>query len=183
MKPIMIVSALGALLLLPLLGQATEAVIVNGRTLVPLRMVGESFGASVQYDSRTRGISLSLDYQKVNMTVDSPTARVNERAVPLDTAVIVYGGIAYVPIRFVSDTFGFAITWQSISREVIIVHPKTAKRIVIVAHNAPPGLAKKGGTPPGLSNHHGTPPGYAKHHTGSKHKDTPSHGRGHGKKK
>ena len=155
-----VLAALTALLGAALLADATEAFVYGGRTFVPLRTVGESFGASVQYDSRTRGVSIALDYRKVNMTVDSPRAYVGDRVVVLDHPAVVAGGVCYVPARFVSDTFGFGINWVSTERQVIVIHPKTKKRIVLgVGRQVPPGLAKKGGMPPGQakklrSNHH-----------------------------
>jgi hypothetical protein len=138
------------------MAEAVEAFVYGGRTMVPLRTVGESFGAAVQYNSRTKGVSISLDYQKVDMTVNSPRARVGDRVVVLDTAAVVADGVCYVPARFVSETFGFGINWGSAERRVIIVHPKTKKQIVLgVSHHVPPGLAKKGGMPPGQAKKYG----------------------------
>lgn len=157
---------------------AMEAYVVGGRTLVPLRMVGESFGASVQYDSRTKGVSLSLDYQKVNMTVDSPRAHVGNRVVVLDAPAVVVGGVCYVPARFVSDSFGFNIAWSS--GQVVVVHPKTKKQVVmVVSRHVPPGLAKKGGVPPGLARRHRG--GGPWHDAGDDHGQGKGHEKGHGK--
>lgn len=138
---------------------AREAFVYGGRTFVPLRTVGESFGASVHYDSRTKGISIALDYQKVNMTVNSPRARVGDRVVVLDHPAMVVDGVCYVPARFVTESFGFGVTWVSAEHRVIVVHPKTKKQIALgVSRRVPPGLAKKGGLPPGqakkLGRHH-----------------------------
>ncbi|MHB9129916.1 MAG: copper amine oxidase N-terminal domain-containing protein [Armatimonadota bacterium] len=141
---------LAALLSVITTAHAADVYIVGGRCMVPLRQVGETFGASVQYNSRSRGISISLDYQKVDMTVDSRRARVNTHEVDLDTSAVVVGGVCYVPARFVSDTFGFSITWNSGARQLIVLHPKTHKQVVmVVGKHVPPGLAKKGGMPPG----------------------------------
>jgi len=162
-----VLAAAAALLGAGTLAHGVEAFIYGGRTMVPLRMVGESFGAAVQYDSRSKGISISLDYQKVNMTAGSPRARVADRVVMLDTAAVVADGVCYVPARFVSETFGFQITWISAERRVIVIHPKTKKQIMLaVGRNVPPGLAKKGGTPPGLARKNGIPPGLAKKEDG-----------------
>lgn len=178
----------GVILLAALLGaavtaHATEAFVYGGRTFVPLRTVGESFGASVQYDSRSKGVSISLDYRKVNMTVDSPRAHVGDRVVVLDSPAVVAGGVCYVPARFVSDTFGFGITWSS--GQIIVVHPKTKKRVVLaVGRHVPPGLAKKGGTPPGLAKKGGTPPGHKRQMGSKKYEDKGKlQGNGHGKEK
>jgi hypothetical protein len=165
--------------------QAADVYIVGGRCMVPLRQVGETFGASVQYDSRLRGISIALDYRKVNMTLDSHRARVDSRDVDLDAAAVEVGGVCYVPARFVSETFGFSITWNSRIRQVIILHPKTKKRMVmVVGTHVPPGLAKKGGIPPGLAKKGGMPPGQAKKHQqpGEDHGNAgkSDHGQGHG---
>jgi hypothetical protein len=35
--------------------------IVNGRTMVPIRFISEAFGADVQWDPETRGVSITVD--------------------------------------------------------------------------------------------------------------------------
>jgi len=174
-------AALAAVLGTAAVADGMEAFVYGGRTLVPLRTVSESFGASVQYDSRTKGVSISLDYRKVDMTVDSPRAHVGDRVVVLDSSPVMVAGVCYVPARFVSETFGFSITWVSTERRVIVINPKTKKRIVLVAsRHVPPGLAKKHGVPPGLAKKGGMPPGQAKKHGDARNKDD---GKGHGKHK
>ena len=138
--------------------QAAEVFVVRGRTMVPLRQVGETFGASVQYNSRTQGVSLALDYQKVDMMVGSRRARVGDRDVELEVAAVVVNGVTYVPARFVSDAFGFEINWSTVDRQVFIVNPKTKKQcVLVVSKHVPPGLAKKGGIPPGQAKKAGAP--------------------------
>ncbi|MHB9109681.1 MAG: copper amine oxidase N-terminal domain-containing protein [Armatimonadota bacterium] len=188
MSRIGVVMLLAALLGGAGMAGATEAFVYGGRTMVPLRMVGESFGASVQFDSRTKGVSISLDYRKVNMTVDSPRAHVGDRVVVLDSPAVVAGGVCYVPARFVSDTFGFGITWVSAEHRVIVVHPKTKKQIVLgVSRRVPPGLAKKGGMPPGqakkLRNHHDGGDDSSHQGKGRGRDDAREKGKGHGKGK
>lgn len=155
-------------LLLALLGTASvaddmDAISYGGRTMVPLRTVSEFLGASVQYDSRTNGVSISLDYQKVNMAVGSTRARVGDRSVLLDSPVVVVGSVCYVPARFVTSTFGCSINWDSADHRVIVVNPREHRQIVLmVSRRVPPGLAKMGGIPPGLAKKGGIPPGLAK---------------------
>ena len=47
-------------------------VIQNGRTLVPLRFIGEAFGAKVDWDDKTRSITLTMpDIESLRSEIES----------------------------------------------------------------------------------------------------------------
>jgi len=116
--------------------QDVTAVIIDGRSMVPLRYVTESLGASVTYDSRTRNTNISLDDQHVNMSTGSNIAFVDGNRVVMDTTPALIDGVTYVPVRFVSTNLGMDVIWISQTRQVRIAYPKTGKTIVLVVREA-----------------------------------------------
>lgn len=82
--------------------------IMEGRTLVPFRFIGEAFGAAIEWDNLVKQIRLSLPSKdiKLVLTVNQKTALVNQEKIQLDVPPLIFQGRVFVPIRFVAETFG-----------------------------------------------------------------------------
>ncbi len=93
---------------------------IGGRILVPLRGVFERLGATVQWNPATNTAIAVRDATQVQLTVGSPQAYVNGRAVILDVPALIVGGRTLVPLRFVSETMGAQVNWDDRTRTVYI---------------------------------------------------------------
>lgn len=96
------------------------ALILNGRTLVPIRFVAESLGAEVGWNSNTREVTVKLDGKIIKLTIDSNIAMVDGIPQILDTMPIIKDSRTLVPIRFLAENFGSAVTWNSSTQTVSI---------------------------------------------------------------
>lgn len=94
--------------------------IQNGRTLVPLRAVGEFLGATVSWNSKERSASVQLGATRIALTIGSGSALVDGRAVPLDVPAQIIEGRTMVPLRFIAESFGAEVRWDPGSRTVFI---------------------------------------------------------------
>ena len=78
---------------LKLNGKAVQSdvspVIMNDRTLIPVRALFEELGATVSWDSASRKATISYNGTKVELTINSKTAYVNGEAKQLDTAAMI----------------------------------------------------------------------------------------------
>lgn len=81
-----------------------DPVIVNGRTLVPIRAIAERLGAKVSWNPDTATATVELGQYQVAVTRDSTTAVVNGQTVTLDVAATIVGGRTMLPLRFVSES-------------------------------------------------------------------------------
>lgn len=97
-----------------------QPVIENGRTLVPFRGIGESIGASVNWEQSTRTITASKGDKTVTLKVGSTTAYINQNPVKLDAPPVIRNNRTLVPLRFFSEAFGASVLWQNATRTVII---------------------------------------------------------------
>ena len=59
-------------------------IVENGRTLIPLRAIFESLGATVQFDNATQKITAVKDTTTVQLTINSASATVNGSPVTLE---------------------------------------------------------------------------------------------------
>lgn len=91
----------------------TEPVIIEGRTLVPIRAVAEALGYEVKWDAQNQLVGLVKNGTGaifgINMTSYVDEANTEY---PLDVAPFISGGRTYLPLRAVSDALGADINWN-----------------------------------------------------------------------
>ncbi len=98
--------------------------IVSGRTMVPLRFIGEAFGATFNYDSIFKIVDINFNGQEIKMQVGNKLAFVNGKSMALDVAPYIVNGRTLVPIRFISEVFGADVSWDGTTKTVTIIYPK-----------------------------------------------------------
>jgi len=86
--------------------------IIGGRTMVPMRVIFEAMGASVSWNASTRTITATRGSTTVQTTIGSRTIRINGAARTIDVAPVVIGGRTLVPVRFISEAFGYDVRWD-----------------------------------------------------------------------
>ena len=95
-------------------------VIIDGRTLVPMRAVFESLGAEVEWDGETRTVTGKSDKTEVTLVIDNKEAKVNGRLILLDVPAQLIDSSTMVPARFVADAFGYDVDWNAETKTVAI---------------------------------------------------------------
>lgn len=106
-------------------GVGTVPVVVNDRTLLPIRAVIEAVGGSVEWNESAREVLLTYENDNIRLTIDSTTMYLNDIAQTLDTAPIVINDRTMFPIRFIAEGFGFEVTWEETTLTVTIKANKT----------------------------------------------------------
>lgn len=85
----------------------------GGRTMVPLRVVGESLFATVDWDPAAKKVTVVQDGKTVVLMLGSKQALVNGEARLLDAPATTRNGRTFVPLRFVSETLGCKVDYKS----------------------------------------------------------------------
>ena len=83
--------------------------IYQNRTFVPLRAVGEAFGADFDWDAKNYKITISLNGTTIVMKPGQKTYTINGVQKTMDVAPYIVAGAdrTMIPVRFVSDGFKF----------------------------------------------------------------------------
>ena len=94
-------------------------VIINNRTMVPLRGIFERLNWHVAWDDWTKTATVKAGVLKADLKLDSPNAVVCGDPVPLDVPVTIVNGSVMVPISFFSNV-GTEVKWNDRTRTVSI---------------------------------------------------------------
>lgn len=94
--------------------------IVNGRTMVPLRAIFEAMGADIEWDGDTSTVAAIKDETVVVAVIGSKIMYVNDDEKIIDVPPMIVGGRTLVPVRFITEAFGYEVSWDSKNRRVII---------------------------------------------------------------
>lgn len=95
--------------------------VIDGRTMVPVRAIFEAVGANIDFDAETKTITAKKGDTTVNMTVGAKVATVNNKEVQLDAPAVIVNGRTLAPARFVAETFGYTVQWDSENKIVKII--------------------------------------------------------------
>ena len=94
--------------------------IVNGRVLVPMKKIFESFGLTVTWDNElrtARGTNQSTD---ITFAIGSDKAIINGLTYPLDVPAQIIGGSTMVPLKFLSQNMNYNVIWNGDSQLILI---------------------------------------------------------------
>lgn len=104
----------------PVIGEM-PGVILEGRTMAPLRLLAEGLGAEVEWIPGKAQVLIARGEDTILLTLGSATAQVNgqERELPdaVPATTIAYKGQGYtmVPLRFFSETLDCRVDWSQAS--------------------------------------------------------------------
>lgn len=107
-------------------GQAVEtdqpAVIVDSRTMVPVRVIAETLGCEVDWDAETKTVTFTQGELTASMVVGEKVLNISDGTitypVEIDTPAVIINNRTMVPVRFLSDTFGFDVDWDAVTKTV-----------------------------------------------------------------
>ena len=87
-------------------------VIVDDRTLVPMRALFEALGADVSWDDESQTASGRAEGIYVNITIGSPTFLRNSLTCDLDVPAQVINDRTLIPLRVVGEAFGMNVNYD-----------------------------------------------------------------------
>lgn len=94
-------------------------VAINSRTLVPARAIFEKLGATVKWIAPDN-VYIMLDNDFVALKLNSANAVVNGESKVMEVPPKIINDSTMVPVRFVSEYFGFGVEWDNDNRIVKI---------------------------------------------------------------
>lgn len=95
--------------------------IVEERTLVPIRAVAEKMGYNVSWDGVNQIVTMSDGYTNLEFQIDNYTALKNGyKEIPLDVPPVIFDDRTYLPLRAVAEAMNAEVNWDGDTRTVQI---------------------------------------------------------------
>ena len=95
-------------------------IIINDRTLVPLRAIFEALGATVDWDGNIQTVTSKKGNTTVTIAIGDNKLYVNNNVTVLDVPAQIVNDRTLVPVRAISEAFGCNVQWVEASKTVII---------------------------------------------------------------
>lgn len=106
-----------------------QPVMMNNRVMVPVRGVFEHMNASVEWNESTQTVLATHGSHNIRLPINSYTASVDGQNVSLDTPAVIHGGRTLVPLRFLSESLGASVKWDSVVRQVQITSATSSNTV------------------------------------------------------
>lgn len=109
-------------------GQVVESdqppLLIDNRTFVPIRVIAEDLGATVNYNNEDRIVTIKRDKTNILLTIGDDIARISSdvetRPAILDAPAFLRNDRTYLPLRSISELFGMEVNWDGGKRAVYI---------------------------------------------------------------
>jgi len=102
----------------------TPPIIINKRTMVPLRFIVENFGGNIYWNNLDSSIKIVFPEKEILMWINNSIAYINGDKYILDAPPIIINGRTLVPIRFVAEALGSYVFWNPVDSGVTIIYEK-----------------------------------------------------------
>lgn len=90
-----------------------KAVIIDDRTLVPVRFITETMGGKAEWLESERKASISANGNTVDFFIGSNICLVNGENKQMDTESVIIDGRTYVPVRYFAESAGFTVDYEN----------------------------------------------------------------------
>ena len=95
-------------------------VIVEGRTLVPLRAIFEALGASVDWNNDEKKVTSTKGSDTITLVIGEKRLHKNGKEIVLDVPAQIVNSRTMVPARAVSEALGSKVDWNGDTKTVTI---------------------------------------------------------------
>lgn len=101
------------------LSDVTAPIIINGKTMVPVRFISESMGFPVKWNESAKSVTITGNSNRIKLTLGSDIMNIERKEVKIQSPAIEIESRIYVPLRDIVEAFGMKCTW--IDPGIIIV--------------------------------------------------------------
>lgn len=95
--------------------------VVNGVTLVPLRVITEAFGAEVTWNGSDKSIVLEYNNVLIKLVIGKKDAIVDDKKSLLLEAPVIKNGVTMVPMRFITENFGADVGYDNKTQSITVL--------------------------------------------------------------
>ena len=98
----------------------TSPVIIEGRALLPIRVIVEELGGIINWDATEQRITIFCRGHRVEMTIGISSFVSDSITHDMDIAPMIIQGRTMLPVRFVAEALGCFVTWDNDAQMISI---------------------------------------------------------------
>lgn len=95
-------------------------VIMDGRTLVPVRFISQALDAPVLWDGGTKNVTVVQGRHWIDLWLGEDLMVVDGKAVTLDVPPLILHGRTMLPLSAVARALGLTVNWDSETKKIIL---------------------------------------------------------------
>ena len=99
----------------------------NGRTLIPLRMIGDLMGSEVSWDEKKKMATVTHDKTTIVFPIGQKYYQKNGVKIEMDTSAVISGDSTMIPVRYVAEAFELELNWDANNWIVELKHKDLLK--------------------------------------------------------
>jgi hypothetical protein len=101
-------------------------IILNNRTLLPIRGLIEALGGGVIWDEYSREVTIYYQDKIVSLIIGNNEASVNGQLVMIDpknplVVPVIFNSRTFLPLRFIAESIGFTVYWDENYRTITLI--------------------------------------------------------------
>ncbi|HIW48159.1 MAG TPA: trypsin-like peptidase domain-containing protein [Firmicutes bacterium] len=104
-------------------------VLQDGVTFVPMRPLLEALGYQVDWQGESHTVTAQSENRTLSFAIGENTALVNGVSVPMTTPAYLDQGVTMVPLRFLSEYSGAAVTWDDATSSISITTSRSVQQL------------------------------------------------------
>lgn len=97
-----------------------KSMIINNRTMVPLRDIGEKLGFSIKWNGAEKTVTLENEGNELLISIGKKETIFNGSPLLMDTPSFIHNNVTYVPLRFISETFEKEVNWDEKNKVALV---------------------------------------------------------------
>jgi len=109
-------------------GVSLEAapIILNARTLLPIRAVVEAVGGTIVWEASTQKVTITRGNTTLELWIGKNVATLNGKSVNIDSdskvVPIIRSGRTLLPLRFVAESLALDVQWDATTQTITITY-------------------------------------------------------------
>lgn len=98
-----------------------QPMLINDRTMVPMRAIFEVLGAKVSWNNNTQTAKGELDGTTIEIAIGATQMYKNGKAIDLDSPAVIVNNRTLVPVRAIAEGFDCEVNWYGETKVVEIL--------------------------------------------------------------
>ncbi|UJF36119.1 N-acetylmuramoyl-L-alanine amidase family protein [Paenibacillus hexagrammi] len=107
--------------------------IVEGNTIVPVRIIAEELGAKVSWNEEAKRVTIVKDSMNIQLTINSKVALIQGAKQNMEVPPVIENGNTMLPLRFIGEQMGVKFNWDYMTSSVYMVKDDEPVSVPVMA--------------------------------------------------